>query len=370
MPPDDRLVLPPASSLPHPLTNYFCRIGRVIDNLGFIGYRSRIWRVNQHAHEYTPFVCWFNRGSEQWESLPDGYTTSKPPASHSLEQTAEWWEEAQEIIQLESDLREIERREAKELPRNMEDERAEPSNTDCNSEMDDKRPGHGSESSLTPSDYSESKKAALSRREQARKNRGLGHDEMNTEEEEADDEKMMVEEDKQERRRSLKAKKRSKKRHLVKGKQPAEMPSVGSDGRDNSGEEFSRTLRRLVKSKPPPRKPAADSEGVSEEDGSPVATAGPITTVRALGKQRADPPESMKRGPYTAHEIELAMELADTIVSFCKNMGRTPESVLRKGGFNVSLSREPSRWDIWQMYLARQTYNPSTSMGASFRPST
>lgn len=191
---------------------------------------------------------------------------------------------------------------------------------------------------------------------------------MNTEEEEADNEKMMVQEDEQERRRSLKSKKHSKKRHL-KGKQPAETPSVGSNGRDNSGEEFSRTLRRLVKSKPPPWKPVVDSEGVSNEDGSPVTAVEPITTIRARGKQRADPPESMKHGPYTAHETELAMELTDTIVSFRKNMGRTPESVLRKGGFNVSLSREPSRWDIWQMYLARQTYNPSTSMSANFRPS-
>ena len=69
----------------------------------------------------------------------------------------------------------------------------------------------------------------------------------------------------------------------------------------------------------------------------------------------------MKRGPYTAQETQKAMELADTIVAYCKNMGRTPESVLQKGGFNVSLSREASRWDIWQMYLRYQSYNPTKS---------
>jgi hypothetical protein len=69
----------------------------------------------------------------------------------------------------------------------------------------------------------------------------------------------------------------------------------------------------------------------------------------------------MKRGPYTAHETQLAMELTETIVAYCKNMGRTPESVLQKGGFNVSLSREASRWDIWQMYLRYQPYNPTKS---------
>ena len=132
--------------------NYFCHIGRVIDSLGFIGYCSRIWKVKHHAHKYTPFVCWFNRGSEQWELLPDGYTTSKPPASHSLEQTAEWWEEAQEIIQLECELREVEQREAEEAQRHVGGETAEPSNMDCNSEMDNKRPSYGLESSLMPSD--------------------------------------------------------------------------------------------------------------------------------------------------------------------------------------------------------------------------
>ena len=73
----------------------------------------------------------------------------------------------------------------------------------------------------------------------------------------------------------------------------------------------------------------------------------------SFGVSRADTP--------TAHETQKAMELADTIVAYCKNMGRTPESVLRKGGFNVSLSRDASLWDIWQMYLRYQSYNPTKS---------
>ena len=65
-------------------------------------------------------------------------------------------------------------------------------------------------------------------------------------------------------------------------------------------------------------------------------------STKALGKKRDDPAESMKHGPYTAQETQNAMELTDTTVVYCKNMGHTPESVLQKGGFNLSLSQEAS----------------------------
>lgn len=220
------------------------------------------------------------------------------------------------------------------------------------------KPGHVSESTLSPSDYSESKKAELIRREQARKNRGLGHDLMNTEEEEADDEMLMEEADRQERE-----KKGRGRRRLVKGKRPTNFPSADCEGSGGSGDEFARTLRRLVRNKPSARKPSKDCEGSEEDGASPNATP-PVASVRALRKKRSDPAPKIKRGPYTAHEVEQAMELAETIVGYCKNMGRTPESVLRKGGFNVSLSRQPSWWDIWQMYLRLQSYNPPTSTSA------
>jgi len=88
-----------------------------------------------------------------------------------------------------------------------------------------------------------------------------------------------------------------------------------------------------------------DAEGASE-----MPTAHPVTSTKALEKKQDDLAESMKHGPYTAHETQQVMELTDTIIAYCKNMGCTPESVLWKGGFNVSLSWEASHWDIWQMY--------------------
>lgn len=111
-------------------------------------------------------------------------------------------------------------------------------------------------------------------------------------------------------------------------------------------------------------KPSKDCEGSEEDGASPTATPRPVASVRALGKKCLDPAPKIKCGPYTAHKVEQAMELAETIVAYCKNMGHTPESVLQKGGFNVTLSHQPSWWDIWQMYLCLQSYNPPTSTSA------
>jgi len=58
--------------------------------------------------------------------------------------------------------------------------------------------GYQSESSLTPGDYSKSKKVELLRCKHACKNQGLGHDEIETAEEEADDEKITEEKVEQE----------------------------------------------------------------------------------------------------------------------------------------------------------------------------
>ncbi|EDR13100.1 uncharacterized protein LACBIDRAFT_322540 [Laccaria bicolor S238N-H82] len=69
-------------------------------------------------------------------------------------------------------------------------------------------PGECLDSSFTTG---ESTKAKLKQREHAQKNRGPGHDEMNTEEEEADDERIMKEADEQDDRRRIKSKKASKK---------------------------------------------------------------------------------------------------------------------------------------------------------------
>jgi hypothetical protein len=234
----------------------------------------------------------------------------------------------------------------------MQTIRADKANMASNSEMDNQCSGYHSESSLSPSDYSESKKAELLRREQARKNRGLGHDEMDTAEEEADDEKIMAEEDEQERCRQMNDKKALKNpsgtshakglgkdkvsqgRHrLVKGKRAANKPSMDEGGSD-SDEDFARKLCQLARSKPPVQGPSADGDGSDadadeDEDGpSEMPTARLVASTKALGKKRDDPAESMKRGPYTAHETQQAMELAETIVVFCRNMGRMPESVL------------------------------------------
>ena len=386
MPSDDGQPLPPASSLPHPVTNYFCRIGRAIEDLPIVGYRSRILpAVPGDWVEYAHYISWYNRASQLWESLPNGYTTEEPRATHPLGDVQEWWEEAEMIIERRARQsgNKTESGDEKESGNEVEsgDEKEYRHAAESRHEADqDCKMGYRSESSLTPSDYSESKRAALLRREHARKNRGLGHDEMDTAEEEADDEKIMEEEDEQEQRQ-MKNKKGSKKpsdtnhdnelgedkvsrgrHHLVKGKQAAKKPSMDNGGSEPS-EDFARKLRRLAKSKPPAPRPSTDSEGsdADAEDASEMPTARPATSTKALGKKRDDPAESMKRGPYAAHETQKAMELADTIVAYCKNMGRTPESVLRKGGFNVSLSRDASRWDIWQMYLRYQSYNPTKS---------
>ena len=448
MPEDDKLPLPLPSSLPHPVTVYFCRIGRVMKDLGFIGYRSRIWKATDAhpAHQYTRFTCWFNRVSERWESLPKAYTTDPPPASNRLGEVEEWWEEAKRIA----------RRRAKRLAagnvgcsegdeaesgddaesgngaesgdgaessvgaeRGNRDE-AEPGNeakpereadpgheaeghiihakqrpqvqcipddepdVEGNLQTEDQGHSYIIESSLTPSDYSQSRKAEKLRLQHAQKNRGIGHDEMDTEEEEADDEMIMKEVDELDGRRRIKGKKSLKnlspqgdgskgtsshvRCRLVKGKRPAQTPSADDNKTPDEGEAFTQTLRRLVKSKPPSQTPSGDSDGSGVEGASQSPHVRPVASTKALGKKRSNPVPKVKRGPYSACEMDQVKELADTIVEYCKNMGRTPESVLRKGGFNISLSREPSWWDVWQMYLRQQSYNPQQSTSFIFCP--
>jgi hypothetical protein len=131
--------------------------------------------------------------------------------------------------------------------------------------------GYRSESLVTHSDYSETKKACLLRHEHARKNGGLGHDDMDTAEEEVDDEKIMEEEDEQER-------------HQMKNKKGLKKPSDTNQGKS---EDFAQKLCWLVKSKPPVQRPSADS-GVSDanaEGASEIPTARPVASTKALGKK-------------------------------------------------------------------------------------
>jgi hypothetical protein len=281
MPSDDGLPLPPASSLPHPGTVYFCRIGRAIEDLGYVGYRSRILlAMAGDWNEYAPYIGWYNRGSQQWERLPPGYTTEEPRATHPLGDVEEWWEEAEMIAQLRAD--ELESGGAKESGHQADevesgndkesggakeygDEAESRPKADQDCEM-----GYRSESSVTHSDYSETKKVRLLRREHARKNRGLGHDDMDTAEEEADDEKIMEEEDERER-------------HQMKDKKGLKKPSDTNHGKS---EDFAEKLRRLAKSKPPAQRPSADG-GVSDvnaEGASEIPTARPVASTKALGK--------------------------------------------------------------------------------------
>ena len=302
MPEDDKLPLPLPSSLPHPVTVYFCRIGRVMKDFGFIGYRSRIWKATDAhpAHQYTRFTCWFNRVSERWESLPKGYTTEPPPASNCLGEVEEWWEKARRIarhrakrlaagnvgssegdelesgdepesgdgaesgigaesgVEAESGVgaepgvrdeagpgieakpeREPEAGHEAEGAQDAESSRCrgqpahiihskERSQVQCipddepdaegNSQTEDQGHGYILESSLTPSDYSKFRKAEKLQLQHAQKNRGIGHDEMDTEEEEADDEMIMKEGDEQDRCRR------------IKGKKPLKNPSAQGDG--------------------------------------------------------------------------------------------------------------------------------------------
>ena len=120
------------------------------------------------------------------------------------------------------------------------------------SENERLRQGYVTKSTLTVSDYSESRKADLMRHDQAHKNLGLGHNEINTDEEEVDDEMVMQEEDKKERlcperRASMKASvgsddPREKKgwgQHcLVKGKRPTKILSADCDSSGGLGDEF------------------------------------------------------------------------------------------------------------------------------------
>ncbi|EDR03913.1 uncharacterized protein LACBIDRAFT_331064 [Laccaria bicolor S238N-H82] len=438
MPSDDGLPLPSASAVPHPGTNYFCRIGRAIEDLGYVGYRSRIGLAGPGDWAaYAPYICWYNRASHEWEQLPPGYTTEKPRALHDLAEVEAWWEVANIIAQERADELDDESagakesgQEAVEVESGREKESGGPKEDNNQAESmpepdQDGEKGYRSSSCGSGSDFGETEEAKARQREWARKNRGRGHDEMDTAEEEADDEKRMEEEDDQDRRRMSKKKGRKgplganrsnelgedqvsrgrqrkrvarkskdnggsgpgenfaeKLRRLAKSKPPAQQPSADGEGSDavaegasdegleadaeGASQEFAQKLHRLAKSKPPAQRPSADGEGseVDADGASELPTARPVTSTKALGKRRDDPPQSMKRGPYTAHETKLAMELAETIVAHCKNMGRTPESVLRKGGFNVSLSREASRWDIWQMYLRYQPYNPRKSEGS------
>jgi len=128
------------------------------------------------------------------------------------------------------------------------------------------------------------------------------------------------------------------------------------------------TLHHLVKSKPHLRMPSGDSEVSGVEGASRSPHARPVASAKVLGKKRSNPVLKDKCGPYSACKLDQVKELADTIMEYCKNMGRTPESVLCKGGFNISLSHEASWWDVWQMYLRQQSYNPQQSTSFIFCP--
>jgi len=122
-----------------------------------------------------------------------------------------------------------------------------------NSQMEDQGHSYIFESSLTPSDYSEFRKAEKLQLQHAQKNQGIGHDEMDTEEEEADDKMIMKEGDEQDQHRRIKGKKplknpsaqgdgsRGTSTHiccrLMKGKRPAQIPSADNNETPNEGEE-------------------------------------------------------------------------------------------------------------------------------------
>ena len=113
--------------------------------------------------------------------------------------------------------------------------------------------GYRTESSLTPSDFSKSKKAEKLRREHAHKNRGLGHDEMDTMEEEADDEKIMEEEDEQERRQ-------------MKKKKGLKKPSGTNHSNDLGGDKASWSQHRPVKGKRAAGKSSMDNVGLEPSE--------------------------------------------------------------------------------------------------------
>ena len=155
---------------------------------------------------------------------------------------------------------------------------------------------------------------------------------------------------------------------LRKGKGPAQRPSADDNKTPDEGEAFTQTLHRLVKSNPPSQTPSGDSEGSDVEGASQSPYAHPVASAKALGKKRSNPGLKDKHSPYSARKMDQVKELADTIVEYCKNMGCTPKSVLCKGGFNILFSHEPSWWDVWQMYLCQQSYNPQQSTSFIFCP--
>ncbi|EDR03003.1 uncharacterized protein LACBIDRAFT_307828 [Laccaria bicolor S238N-H82] len=204
MPSDDGLPLPSASAVPHPGTNYFCRIGRAIEDLGYVGYRSRIGLAGPGDWAaYAPYICWYNRASHEWEQLPPGYTTEKPRALHDLAEVEAWWEVAKIIAQERADELDDESagakesgQEAVEVESGREKESGGPKEDNNQAESmpepdQDGEKGYRSSSCGSGSDFGETEEAKARQREWARKNRGRGHDEMDTAEEEADDEKRM-----------------------------------------------------------------------------------------------------------------------------------------------------------------------------------
>jgi len=159
--------------------------------------------------KYAKYISWYNNASQWWEFLPEGYTTEEPRATHPLGDVEEWWEEAEIITQhrARQSSNKIESADEKDSGDQVEsaDEKESGSQKEYGHEAESRHKadqdcemGYRSESSLTPSDYSESKKVELLRHEHGLKNQGLGHDDMDTAEEEADDEKIMEEKDEQE----------------------------------------------------------------------------------------------------------------------------------------------------------------------------
>jgi len=161
------------SSLPHPVTNYFCHIGKAIKDLGYVGYQSRILpAIPGDWVEYAEYISWYNNASRQWESLPKGYTTEEPWVTHPLGDVEEWWEEAEIIAQhwarpqcqARQSGNKTESGDEKDSGDQVESGRQKEYGHEAESRHEadqDCEMGYQSESSLTPSDYSKSKKSGL-----------------------------------------------------------------------------------------------------------------------------------------------------------------------------------------------------------------
>ncbi|RDB16355.1 hypothetical protein Hypma_002979 [Hypsizygus marmoreus] len=79
---------------------------------------------------------------------------------------------------------------------------------------------------------------------------------------------------------------------------------------------------------------------------------------KGKGKEKMTDENEPARGPLTAEELGKVNELGETIRALAREMGRTPEALLKLANVIVTLGRDRNAWNVFRMWLKAQQHHP------------